>query len=47
LARVELEAALGVLADRVGSLELVSTSDRIQSLIFRGVGSLELELSPV
>ena len=44
LARVELEAAVGRLAARVTDLELRGFSDRIQSLVFRGVGSLELDL---
>lgn len=46
LARVELEAALGRFAARVGSVDLVAAGDRIESLVFRGVGRLELELSP-
>ena len=46
LAKVELEAALGRFARRVRSLELVEDGDRIQSLVFRGVGRLELELDP-
>ena len=44
LARVELEAALGVFVRRVRSLALVAAEERIESLVFRGVGRLELEL---
>lgn len=44
LAKVELEAALGRFARRVRSMELVEVGDRIESLVFRGVGRLELEL---
>jgi unspecific monooxygenase len=44
LARVELEAALSVFVRRVGSMRLVAAEDRIESLVFRGVGRLELEL---
>jgi hypothetical protein len=41
---VELEAALGVFVRRVRSLALVAAEERIESLVFRGVGRLELEL---
>jgi cytochrome P450 len=44
LAKVELESALGRFASRVRSVKLVEASDRIESLVFRGVGRLELEL---
>lgn len=44
LAKVELEAALGVFARRVGSFDLIEVSERIESLVFRGVGRLELSL---
>lgn len=44
LAKVELEAAIGRLAKRVKGLELRASSDRIESLVFRGVGRLELGL---
>lgn len=44
LAKVELEAALGRFRSRVKSIELVEVSDRIESLVFRGVGRLELAL---
>lgn len=46
LARVELEAALGVFVRLVGALRLMAAEDRIESLVFRGVGRLELELTP-
>ena len=46
LARVELEAALGRFVDRVTTIELVSAGDRIDSLVFRGVGRLEVTLKP-
>jgi cytochrome P450 len=46
LARVELEAALGRLAARVADIGLVEASERIESLVFRGVGRLEVELTP-
>ncbi|MFQ5523993.1 MAG: cytochrome P450 [Acidimicrobiia bacterium] len=42
LARVELEAALGRFAARVGGLELHRADHRIESLIFRGVQRLEV-----
>lgn len=44
LARVELEAAIGRFAGRVKTLEVESVSDRIESLVFRGVGRLNLSL---
>ncbi len=44
LAKVELEAALGRLAARVRSIRLVKATNRIESLVFRGVGELRLEL---
>jgi cytochrome P450 len=44
LATVELEAAFGRLARRVRRLELQQTSDRIRSLVFRGVETLVLGL---
>jgi cytochrome P450 len=46
LARVELEAALGRWADRVASFDLVAATGRIESLVFRGLGRLEVSLSP-
>ena len=45
LAKVELEATLATFARRVGAFELLRTENRIQSLVFRGVGTLELELN--
>jgi unspecific monooxygenase len=47
LAKVELEATLATFIRRVGSFELLRTENRIESLVFRGVGTLELELTPV
>lgn len=47
LARVELEAAIGRFVDRVKSIELEGVSDRIESLVFRGVGKLEISLASV
>lgn len=44
LAKVELEVALGRLATRVAELDLRGFSDRIESLVFRGVGRLDLGL---
>ena len=44
LAKVELEAALGRFARRVARVRLIETSDRIESLVFRGVGRLQLEI---
>lgn len=44
LARVELEAAVARFASRVAAIELRRVSDRIESLVFRGVGKLELDL---
>lgn len=44
LARVELEAAIGTWARMVGSMKLADAGDRIDSLVFRGVGRLEFEL---
>jgi cytochrome P450 len=44
LARVELEAALGRFAARVASLDLRGFSERIESLVFRGVGRLDVDL---
>ncbi|MGI9611038.1 MAG: cytochrome P450 [Acidimicrobiia bacterium] len=46
LAKVELEAAFGRMASRVKGLELREVSDRIESLVFRGVGRLEVTLDP-
>jgi unspecific monooxygenase len=46
LAKVELEAALGRFVNRVGTFDLVNVSDRIDSLVFRGVGRLEVALTP-
>lgn len=46
LAKVELEAALGVFARRVESFELIEASERIESLVFRGVGRLCLAVHP-
>jgi cytochrome P450 len=46
LARVELEASLGRFATRVEALELHRATDRIESLIFRGVERLEVGLTP-
>ncbi|MCI0677921.1 MAG: cytochrome P450 [Actinobacteria bacterium] len=45
LARVELEAALGRWVSRVGGVELGAVGERIESLVFRGVRSLELALT--
>jgi unspecific monooxygenase len=45
LARVELEAAFGRFSARVADLDLRGTSDRIQSLVFRGVQRLEIEVT--
>lgn len=45
LATVELEAAFSRFASRVKTLELIDTSDRIESLVFRGVGEMHLALS--
>jgi unspecific monooxygenase len=45
LARVELEAAFGRFSARVADLELNEASDRIQSLVFRGLGRLEVEIT--
>jgi cytochrome P450 len=42
LARVELQAAFGRLSARVASLELTEASDRIESLVFRGLRRLEM-----
>jgi cytochrome P450 len=44
LATVELEATLGRLAKRVRGIELVEAGERIESLVFRGVQRLTLEL---
>jgi unspecific monooxygenase len=44
LARVELEAAFGRFSARVADLDLREASDRIQSLVFRGVQRLEIEV---
>ena len=44
LALVELEATFGRLASRVRGIELVEVGDRIESLVFRGVETLTLEL---
>lgn len=44
LATVELEAAFGRLAGRVSAIELVEASERIESLVFRGVGRLVVGL---
>jgi cytochrome P450 len=44
LATVELEAAFGCLAKRVRGIQLVEKSDRIRSLVFRGVERLEVAL---
>jgi cytochrome P450 len=44
LARVELEAALSRFAKRVRGIELVSATGRIESLVFRGMGRIELAL---
>ncbi|MBW3666359.1 MAG: cytochrome P450, partial [Actinobacteria bacterium] len=46
LARVELETALGRFAARVGAIELIDAGDRIESLVFRGMGRIELALEP-
>lgn len=45
LAKVELEAALGRFARRVRSVRPVRVESRIESLVFRGVQRLELELT--
>ena len=44
LATVELEAAFSRLAKRVRGIELVEKSDRIRSLVFRGVERLVVAL---
>ncbi len=44
LATVELEATFGRIATRVRSIDLVEATDRIESLVFRGVQTLALEL---
>ncbi len=44
LARVELEAALGVFASRVAGIELSEASGRIRSLVFRGLENLTVEI---
>lgn len=44
LARVEMEAALGVFVRRVRSMAMVAAENRIESLVFRGVGRLELAI---
>lgn len=44
LARVELEAALGTWARMVRSMDLRDVGERLESLVFRGVGRLEMEL---
>jgi cytochrome P450 len=46
LARVELEAALGRFVRRINEIELVDVGDRIESLVFRGVRRLELDVVP-
>ncbi|HEX9761455.1 MAG TPA: cytochrome P450, partial [Acidimicrobiia bacterium] len=46
LARVELEAALDRWVHRVARFDLVEVADRIESLVFRGVGRLELAVAP-
>ena len=46
LAKVELEAALSRFIRRVATVDLVEVDDRINSLVFRGVGRLELALTP-
>ena len=47
LARVELEAALSRFARRVGEIDLVSATGRIESLVFRGMGRIELAIAAV
>jgi cytochrome P450 len=47
LARLELEASLGRFADRVRSIELIDAGERIESLVFRGLGRIQLALEPV
>jgi len=44
LARVELEAALGRFAARIVDIQLREASDRIRSLVFRGVEHLVLDV---
>jgi cytochrome P450 len=44
LARVELQAAFGRFAARVAHLDLREASDRIESLVFRGLRRLEVEV---
>jgi cytochrome P450 len=44
LARVELEAAFGTFAARVARAELSEASGRIQSLVFRGLEHLRLDI---
>jgi cytochrome P450 len=45
LARVELEAAFGTFAARVAGVEVIETSGRIHSLVFRGLESLQLDIT--
>lgn len=45
LAKVELEAALGRFADRVAAIGVLEVSERIESLVFRGVQTLRLGLT--
>ncbi|HEU4915864.1 MAG TPA: cytochrome P450 [Acidimicrobiia bacterium] len=45
LAMVELEAALGRFSARVADLEVRDVSGRIQSLVFRGLQHLEMEIA--
>lgn len=44
LARIEIESALGALAHRVERIEVASVGERIQSLVFRGVRSIDVNL---
>ncbi len=44
LARVELEAAIGIFASRVAAIELSEASGRIRSLVFRGLENLTVEI---
>jgi cytochrome P450 len=44
LARVELEAAVGTWAGMVRTMDLREVGERIESLVFRGVGRLELDV---
>lgn len=46
LAKVELEVAFSSFASRVGKFEVTEKPDRVRSLVFRGLRSLPLSVSP-